>query len=302
MAKIIVTQELELLPDQTERLNSLGQVKIYDDLAKTPREWLKRCQGFDVICTGRYGLMQMVYELENVFISLPFVGVGWLDAAKLKKRNITVAYAPGCNKDAVAEWIIAMMLNLSRNLLKFINVKKLPAHRLPARTVGLTGKTVCVLGAGNIGARVGKICGSFDMNVVYFKKGDNLLRQAKDADFVVNCLSENPTTLGLLDKEFFPSLKNGSFFISVTSQTLYDTKALIQALGKNIAGAAIDVGDMPQPGDTNYPFYKKLLKNGRILATPHIAYNSDVTARVANDMMIANIEAYLAGKPTNLLR
>ena len=293
---------MDLYSDQGERLKGLGEVKIYNDLAKTPREWLKRCRGFDVICTGRFGLTQMVYELENVFISLPFVGVGWLDRDKLKKRNIAVAYAPGCNKDAVAEWIIVMMLNLSRNLQEYINVKKLPAHVLPERTIGLTRKTVCILGAGNIGTRVGKICEAFDMKVVFFGQGDDLASKAKDADFIVNCLSENPTTIGLLDKDFFLALKNGSFFVSVTSSKLFDTKALVRQLGKNIAGAAIDVGNMPQPGDTNCPFYKNLLKNSRILATPHIAYNTDVAARVANDMMIDNVEAYLKGQPTNLLK
>lgn len=302
MAKrIIVTQVLDLFPDQIKRLNGLGEVKIYNDVAKTPQAWLDRCRGFDVICTGKFGLTQMVYELENVFISLPFVGVGWLDLNKLKKRNITVAYAPGCNKDAVSEWIIAMMLNLSRNLPKFINVKRLPAHVLPERTIGLTGKAVCILGAGNIGTRVGKICGALDMKVIIFKKGDDLIQKAHGADFVVNCLSENPTTLGLLNREFFSSLKRGSFFVSVTSQKLYDTRALISLVGKNIAGAAIDVGDMPQSGDTSFPFYKELLKNERIMATPHIAFNTDVTARVANDMMIANIAAYLNGRPINLI-
>lgn len=302
MTKIIVTQELDLFPDQVERLNGLGEVKIYNDVAKTSQAWLGRCKGFDVICTGKFGLTQMVYNLENVFLSLPFVGIGWLDLNKLRERNIKVAYAPGCNKDAVSEWIVAMILNLARNLPKFTNVKKLPAHVLPDRTTGLTGKTVCILGAGNIGTRVGKICDALGANVVFFKKGDDLSQKTKAADFIVNCLSENPTTIGLLDKEFFSSLKNGSFFISVTSQKLYNTKALISLVGKNIAGAAIDVGDMPQSGDTGYPFYKRLLKNKLILATPHIAFNTDVTARVANDTMIDNIEAYLNGKPTNLLQ
>jgi phosphoglycerate dehydrogenase-like enzyme len=147
---------------------------------------------------------------------------------------------------------------------------------------------------------VGKICESLEMEVSYFKEGDNLLNSVKDADVIINTLSNNPTTQGLLDKKFFNSFKKGAYFVSVTSSQIYDIDALLSALDKNIASAAIDAGQI-QVGDTDDPFYRRLLKHPRILATPHIAYNSDTTARVGNDMMIDNIEAYLAGKPTNLV-
>jgi len=300
MKKIVVTQNHDLYPDQIERLKSLGEVKFYNDLAKTPEEWLERVGGFEIICSGKFGLKQKIYELGDVFISLPFVDIGWIDSRKLKERNITVSYSPGCNRVAVSEWIIGMMINLLRDLPKYIGVGSLPKHTLPEKTAGLAKKKVTILGPGNIGSRVGKICESLEMEVSYFKKGDDLLKSVKDADVVINTLSNNPTTQGLLDKKFFDSFKNGAYFISVTSSQIYDVDSLLAALDKNIAGAAIDTGQI-QVGDTDDPFYQRLLKNPKILVTPHIAYNSDTTARVGNDMMIDNIEAYLAGKPTNLV-
>lgn len=298
--KIVVTQEMDLAPNQIERLKELGEATFYKDLAKTPKEWLDRCKGFNIICTGKFGLKQKIYELKNIFISLPFVDVGWVNKDKLKKNNITISYSPGCNKDAVSEWIIGMMINLLRQFPKYINIENLPKHTLPERTLGLTNKKVSILGVGNIGSRVGKICESLDMKVNYFRKGDNLLHNIKDADIVINCLSRNPTTLGLLDKKFFSAFKTGAYFISVTSPKIYDTETLLSLLGENIAGAAIDVADI-QVGDTSGPFYIKLLENDKVIATPHIAYNTDATARFCNDMMIENIEAYLNGKPINLL-
>ena len=300
MKKIVVTQNHDLYPDQIERLKSLGEVKLYDDLAKTPEEWLERVRGFEIICSGKFGLKQKIYELKDVFISLPFVDIGWVDKEKLKERNSTVSYSPGCNRVAVSEWIIGMMINLLRELPKYIGVKSLPKHTLPEKTVGLAKKKVTILGPGNIGSRVGKICESLEMEVTYFKKRDSLLKSIKDADVVINTLSNNPTTQGLLDKNFFDAFKNGAYFISVTSSQIYDVDGLISALEKSIAGAAIDAGQI-QVGDTSDPFYQRLLKNTKVLVTPHIAYNSETTARLANDMMIDNIEAYLAGKPTNLL-
>jgi phosphoglycerate dehydrogenase-like enzyme len=300
MVKIVVAQELDLLPDQIARLDNLGEVKIYNDAAETPEAWLDRCRGFDIVCTHSFGLRQKIYELENVFISLPLVGIGWMDAEKLKAKNIKVANSPGCNKAAVSEWIIGMMINLLRDLPKQINAAKPAKYDLPKRTLGLAGKKVCILGAGNIGNRVGKICEAFDMRVNFFKQGDDIMESAGGADVVVNCLSQNPTTVGLLNDKFFSSFKNGAYFISVTSPKIYDVDALLVCLGKNIAAAAIDAGDA-KIGDAGDDFYQKLLTSNRILATPHIAFNTDVTARVANDMMIDNIEAYLKGEPMNLL-
>ncbi|MFA6376875.1 MAG: NAD(P)-dependent oxidoreductase [Candidatus Paceibacterota bacterium] len=168
MQKIVVVQELDLLPDQIERLKKLGDAKIYNDVAVSPEAWFDRCRGFDIICTGNFGLRQKIYELENVFVSLPLVGTGWMDIEKLKARNIKVANSPGCNKDAVSEWIIGMMINLLRDLPKYTNIVKQNEYFLPKRSFGLTGKMVCVLGAGNIGIRVGKICEAFGMRVVFF--------------------------------------------------------------------------------------------------------------------------------------
>ncbi len=299
MNRIVIAQGLDLLPDQIERLNNLGEVKIYNDAAESPEGWLDRCRGFDIICTGSFGLRQKIYELENVFISLPLVGIGWMDAEKLRAKNIKVANSPGCNKDAVSEWIIGMMINLLRDLPKQINSVKQAKYNLPRRTLGLAGKKVCILGVGNIGSKVGKICDVFGMDVIFFRQGDNIMESAKGADIVINCLSQNPTTVGMLNEKFFASLNTGTYFISVTSSKIYDIDALLFCLGKNISGAAIDAGDA-RVGDASDDFYQKLLTSGRILATPHIAFNTDVTARIANDMMIDNIEAYLKEPPTNL--
>ncbi|MFQ6010424.1 MAG: hydroxyacid dehydrogenase, partial [Candidatus Aenigmatarchaeota archaeon] len=162
--KIVVTQPMDLLPDQIEKLKSLGELVKYDDLASSHDEWLERVKDADIIFTGKYGLKQKIYELKDKFIVVPFVAVGWIDKEKLKERNITFAYSPGCNKDAVAEWIVAMMLILSRNLKKYVRVESLPKE-FPPRTPGLSTKIVYILGKGNIGTRVGEICEALNMNV-----------------------------------------------------------------------------------------------------------------------------------------
>ncbi len=297
---IVITTGLGLYPDQVERLGKLGTLTKYDDLP-TPEQWLLRARGADIICTGIRGLKEKVYELENVFISLPFVGAGFLDREKLRQRNITVARSPGCNLDAVAEWAIGMMVNLLRRLPMFINAKDERRDRVFEPAIGLAGKTVCILGKGNIGSKVGRICEALDMDVRYFQRGDDLLATTRTADVVIDCLNLNPTTEHLLGQSFFRNLKRGSYFVTVTSDKIWDVPAMLQALDDGIlAGVANDLGGS-HFGDVADSLYKKLSSDPRVLATPHIAHNTDVTHRRCNDIMIDNVEAWLRGEPQNIL-
>ena len=301
MKKIVVTQNLGLYPDQIRRIEKLGEVTIYNDLARSPEEWLKRVKGADIICTGKFGLRDKIYDLRDVFIAVPFVGVGWIDAVKIKERNIAVANAPGCNKDAVSEWVVFMMLNLFRRFPIYLNAKTRQWDDLPDPAIGLSGKNVTILGKGNVGSRVGTICEAFGMNANYFTRRNDLPESIRYADVVVDCLSLNQSTKGLLDKTFFRGFKRGAFFITPTGREIWDADALIESLDNGtLGGAATDAGNV-QIGNVDDPFYQKLLAHPKILVTPHIAYSTDVTNRVGGDMMISNIEAWLNGKPANLL-
>ena len=294
MVKIVITQDIGLDDEDILRLRELGEVTAYDDLAKTPDDWLDRCKGADIICTGKFGLKtEKLYELQDVFLALPFVGVGFLDRERLKKNNITVSYCPGCNKDAVSEWII--------DLPAMINTSSLETGKVPERTLGLTGKRVTILGKGNIGLRVGEICKCLGMAVYYFTRNDNLRDSVKDSDIIINALSYNDETKNMLDVQFFNELKKGSYFISVTSSGIFDTDAMIRALESGIlANAAIDAGSI-QVGDVDDPYYQKLLNHPRVMVTPHIAYNSDTTDKVSSRMLIDNIKAWICGEPKNLV-
>jgi glycerate dehydrogenase len=299
--RIVVTQDLDLFPDQLERLKTLGEVKVYNDLAEDYDAWLDRVQGFDVICSGKFGLKQKIYELEDVFISLPFVGTGWIDTTQTAANNVVISNSPGCNKDAVSEWIIMMLLAVLRRLPRYMNALDLPKGVIPLPDKGASQVSVAILGAGDIGLRTGEICEALDMNVCYFRRGDDLHQAVKDSDVVINTLSLNPTTKGLLNEEFFSWFKPGAYFVSVTSSGIYDIDALTAALDTDkLAGAAIDCGSI-QVGDTSDPYYQRLAKQPKVIATPHIAYNTERTSRVGNDMMIDNIAAYLNGKPINLV-
>ena len=76
---------------------------------------------------------------------------------------------------------------------------------------------------------------------------------------------------------------------------------MLEALKKEkLLGVANDCGSI-LPGDYDDPYYKKLSQTPKVIATPHIAYQSDVTVRTSNDMLIDNVEAWIKGKPINVV-
>jgi phosphoglycerate dehydrogenase-like enzyme len=297
---IVIPTKLDLYPDQKKRLESFGNVKFFQDSPITTSEWLKRCSGADIICSGKFGLTEKIYNLKNVFISLPFVDINWLNKNKLKKRNISISYAPGCNSESVVEWIMSMIIILLRDLYYFINKENINLKFTP-RKQGLKGKKVTILGKGNIGLRIGILCELFGMQVNYFTKANNLYEVCKQSDLIINCLSLNKSTINILDLIFFKNLKKGVYFISIAQMKTFNLRDLIYCINNGtISNAAIDI-DSFENGDKLNNEDLILIKNSKIIATPHIAHKTDVNARIAYDMMIDNVEAWILGKPLNIL-
>jgi glycerate dehydrogenase len=301
MTKIVVTQPMSLSDAHKERLEKLGEVKYYDDLAPHPEEWLKRTEGADIICSGIFGLRDAYSQLKDIFVTVPFVGVGsFADPAVLKSNNVTLCNSPGSNKYAVSEWIIFMIIETMRDLAHYINSEEEPCIGLPPAGTGLKGRNITILGKGNIGSRVGAVCEALEMNVTYFTRGDDLAESVKDADVVVDVLTANPTTQNLLNKDFFNSMKDDSIFISVTVDSIVNIEDMLSALDSGkLRAIAHDVMNA-KLGDTTDPLFVRLREHPKAKPTPHISGFSDVTNQMGNDMMIGNIEAWKAGEPTNV--
>jgi phosphoglycerate dehydrogenase-like enzyme len=295
MLKVAVTQPLGLNERQRERLKKLGDVRFYDEMPSSPEEWLDRVKDADIICTGKFGFKIKAYELKNTFVSVPFVAIDWIDQDKLNQNNVVVQNCPGCNKEAVSEWIVGMMINLMRRFPKYINTRE-PVKGNPAIGLSIAGKTVLVCGTGNIGSRVGKICDALGADVDHFRRGDNLIEKAGTADVIVDALASNKETYKTYDRAFFQSLKKGAYFITVTGDKLWDADAIIEALDEGIlAGVATDVGSV-QVGTTDSPLYKRFANHPKVYATPHIAYDSDRSDLVCNNVMIDNVESWIKSK------
>ena len=303
MKKIVVTNNQSLTTEQRARLDGLGDVTYYDYVPQGAEEYLERVKGADIICSGTAGLQDAYSQLKDVYVTVSFVSVAFVDLDVMKANNVKVSNAPGANRYAVSEWIIGMMIIMSRNLDTFLNRKESLRKdgNLPPLTPGLAQKTVTILGKGNVGTRVGEIASSLGMTVSYFGRDDDLHKAVNDADYVVNTLSSNPSTHDLLNADFFAAMKEGSYFVDVTRDEVTDTNAMLKAIddGK-LAGAASDCGGI-LVGDTDDPLYQKLLDHPKVYVTPHISYNTPLSMKMGADIMIDNVEAWIKGEPQNVL-
>ncbi|MFA6993593.1 MAG: NAD(P)-dependent oxidoreductase [Patescibacteria group bacterium] len=297
MKKITIVGNFNFNDEQKARLEALGEVK-YLPHQTSAEEWSRVAQETDVICSDGFGLLDNLYNLKNVFVTYPYIELGYFDSKKLAANGVTIANTQGSNRDSIIEWVVFITLSLFRKFPTMLNVTAdIPLEFNPS----LSGKSVLIVGKGSIGTKIGSICESLGMVVDFFIRGDNLLDKASKADLIINCLNCNSTSKNLLDEKFFMSLKQGAYFISFVRLYTYDLDALIKSLDQNIlAGAAIDC-DPEKLGSVNNEFYQKILKHQKILATPHIASITEQSKKNAAEIIVKNVEAYISGKPLNII-
>jgi phosphoglycerate dehydrogenase-like enzyme len=211
---------------------------------------------------------------------------------------------------SMAEHVIGMMLALSRHFEYFLREQE-KAHWVQdeprPQIADLAGRTVLVVGLGGIGTEVARRAHALDMRVIatrasgrtgpdyvsYVGLPEELLKLAKEADFIVNCAPLTPQTTGIFDQEFFATLKPGAYFLSVGRGRSTVTADLIAALKSGrLAGAGLDVVD-PEPLPADSPLWKV----PNVIITPHVSADTAFAQEQRNAVIIENLRRYAAGEP-----
>jgi len=234
------------------------------------------------------------------------VGVDNIDLGAATKQGVAVVNTPISTSVAVAEHTFALMLALLRQLPRAdASMKNGLWLKKELEGVELSGKTLGILGVGNIGAQVARRAAAFDMQVLGY---DPLLdkttieaRGAKPAsleevyaqsDLITLHLPLLPETRGLLDAEAFARMKKGAYLICAARGGVIDEAALVKALSSGqLAGAALDVYETEPPGAS------ALVTHPKVITTPHIAaQTAEAQARAALDVADEVLNA-LNGRP-----
>lgn len=236
------------------------------------------------------------------------VGYDNVDLAALAERGIVLGNTPGVLVDAVADLAYALILESARHVVQAAeHVKKgLWGERKPfGLTSDLAGKTLGIIGMGDIGSAIARRAQASKMQVIYHNRHqrtddaklgvayvsqDDLLAQA---DFVVLAVTLNPSTKHLINKETLAQMKQGARLINISRGGVVDTDALYDALiSGHLAYAAMDVTD-PEP----LPGAHRLLTLANVTVTPHMASATTETRDAMAMLTVDNIVAGLQGLP-----
>lgn len=210
-------------------------------------------------------------------------GFDTIDVAACTKAGVLAVNQAGGNKEAVAEHALAMMLALSKRIVetdrRMRRASGIPRNEFMGNE--LLGRTVGIVGLGNVGGRLAELCrGLFRMRVLaydpYVSAEQMAARGAekvelpallREADFVsINC-PRTRETLGMIGAEQFASMRPHAYFVTTARGGIHDERALAAALvERRIAGAGLDVWDKEPP-----PHDDPLLALDTVIASPHTA-------------------------------
>ena len=295
--------------DFPHTLSSYGTTEAHETLA--------RIRGADTIITNK-----VVISAEHIaanpqlkLIALAATGVNNVDVEAAKQNGTAVCNIRAYGNESVAEHAFMMMITLMRNL---------PAYQrdvaaglwenspffcyLGAPMRDLNGKTLAIFGRGNIGKTLATYAQAFKMNVVFAEhKNAQSVRDGyvsfdeaiRSADVVsLNC-PLTPQTANMIGEAELQQMKPGAILINCGRGGLVDEAALVAALKYGqIGGAGFDVLTQEPPRDGN-PLLKARLPN--LIVTPHIAWASQEAANRLFDILLDNINRFVAGNPQNLV-
>lgn len=234
-------------------------------------------------------------------------GIDNVDLEAAAERSVAVTYTPGHNALSVAEHTLALLLATARRLPEMREILESGGWRDDA-TLGtrLSGKTVGIVGFGNVGKRVGKLLSGFQADVLVhdpyvptidaeFVGGelvdlDDLLRLS-DAVVVNAELTEE--TRGYLGEREFSLMKEDAFLVNTARGPIVEEDALVSTLrSSEIAGAGLDVYASEPPGEDS-----PLLDLDNVVLTPHVAAMTNESRAETIDTLAANVLAILEGEP-----
>ncbi|TYO96391.1 glycerate dehydrogenase [Geothermobacter ehrlichii] len=300
-------------------LEALGEVAIYD---RTPQEKvLERIGDAEAVLTNKVPFdRERLQALPHLrYIGVTATGYNIVDVEAARERGVIVTNIPAYSTASVAQMVFALLLELTQNvghhhhLVRWGHWTEAPDFCFWDRPlIELEGMTMGLVGFGQIGRRVARIARAFGMEVQVHTRTPERYRdrpENRDVRFVgleellqssdvvsLHC-PLSAETERLLDARRLALLKPSAFLINTARGALVDETALARALKeKQLAGAGLDVLSVePPPGDN------PLLTAPNCFITPHVAWATKAARQRLLDYLVANLRAFIDGKPQNVV-
>ena len=297
-------------------IEKLGELKVYD---RTPYELTaERCAGAEIILTNKAPVGKDVLEkLPSLrYIGVTATGFNIIDTDTAKKNKVVVANVPGYGTNSVVQMTFSLLLELCLHVQKHSDAVR--AGKWSASPdfcfwdfplIELAGKTMGIIGFGDIGEKVGDLATAFGMKLMGNRRHPTDQAHRKNfrwasvneilesADVVSIHCPLSPETKGLINKGSLQRMKKTAFLLNTSRGPIIVENDLAEALNEEmIAGAGIDVLSVEPPSPDN-----PLLKAKNCIITPHIAWATKEARIRLMDTATENLKSFLAGKPVNVV-
>lgn len=295
-------------------LEKLGDFVAINAQKMTTEDVISKAGDVDILIAGSSGIekisREMLQGLKNLkMIATLTVGVAWIDIEAVKEQGITVCNIKGANAESVAEHTWAMILDLAKRVTEFDrDVRNKGSFRFAEYTgKEVYGKTIGIIGLGDIGKKVARIAKAFDMRIIGLNQSgkpvggievvdkETLLQES---DVIVTTVPLTDQTTNMISDKEIEFMKEGVILVNPAMESITDREAVLRGLesGK-IFGFGIET-EIMKPVSKDSPYFK----HSRVIVTPHNAFNT-VDANINTyELAVANVKSYLKGSPQNVVR
>jgi glyoxylate reductase len=300
----------KLFPSAQKMLEEACDIKLWDKPEKIPQvhlhEWLADSEG--LVSRGDIKIDEelLSHAPQLRVVAQSSVGYDNIDIEACTKRSIPFGNTPGVLVETTADLTFGLLLASARRIHEgwnYVQEGQWTSRRNIPLGVDLYGKTIGIVGMGNIGCAVARRAQASGMKVIYHnrnKRRDDVQLGTTyvsfehllgEADFIVVLIPLSANSRRLFGKEQFAKMKSSAYFINASRGAVVDTEALYEALTtQEIAYAALDVTD-PEPL-SDHP----LISLPNILITPHIGSATIETRTAMSELTAENLLAGLARK------
>ncbi len=311
--KIVILNECYFTDEHLERLKKLAEVVVYKDTDSEGKA-IERLEGVEIaIADQYYGILTrkvLMSAKQLKFIAINSTGFDQTDIEAANTKGIKISNASDFSTEAVAEHAIGLMFAVNRRLAygdRKVREKPFeidPANLSHTEFIGfdIRGKTLGVVGLGNIGRRVAEIGMALGVKVIGYNRTPremagvrnvDLQTLLKESDVVSIHLALNENTKHIISEKELSYMKPTALLINTARAAHVDGKALYGALSqKKIRGAGLDVFEMVD---------SKLLELDDVVFSPHSAWFTNESIKKLADIVVDNVESFIAGNPKNLI-
>lgn len=317
MPNIVVLDGYTLNPGDNpwDEVKALGEFSCYDRTDAS--EIVARAKDADIVLTNKTPLTaETIGQLPNLkCVCVLATGFNVVDVVAAREREIPVCNVPIYGTDAVAQFAIALLLELCHNIKHHSDAVKQGRWNAQPNfcfwdtpLVELVGLTFGIVGFGRIGQRAGEIASALGMKVIaadsyhgnppsYAFEWREIPELFAEADVVSMHCPQTADNAGMINSALLKTMKPSAFFINTARGGLVNEADLAVALNDGtIAGAACDVVST-EPISPDNP----LLGAKNILLTPHIAWAALSARKRLMGTTAENIKAFLDGNPINVV-